>query len=592
MVGVRIGQVNLGRGKLATDDLLSEIRERGLDVVLIQEPFVTGSGTFASLGRFPLRFITGNSPGEKPAAAVLVVNPSLGATLITQFSGTHVVIVEISSGDKSLYVGSAYFQFSEETDVHVERLESVIRDLGGADWLIGGDFNARSTLWNDTHTDGRGERVEDMIMSSETICCNEGSVPTFQTSMGSAILDLTLASVRVAASISGWKVHENAVTSDHRLITFGYDDIEEGEIEKQKGKRFNVRKADWNVFRQRLAEKRTLVYSHGVDTAAATNYVANVSRTLAYVQRRLVENKTSPEHWSALVTVDVNLYIEYFRLREEIGQTKATTINYLKNLRMLFHNIINSYIHEDPAFPKDFDLSPCVKTVTAIKLLDHKLGLVYKRTTKQQPGELFTRKTREAETLPEFKAVVESLRMIKGTINGNLRLLEDRFGNSGTVNVRTLKSVATGYVWTSKQRSGVAVGITIGEWESRRIMDTRSIITVAEHKTGDKEPATLVLQEDIGELMERGKKLVKIYDDVNKTFGARLSATLFWRMVETEGRDHDAVTSSGVAKALQHSEDTASRYYRVPDVVEAIRRQGNLDRVEHTALLKSYVDEQ
>lgn len=58
-------------------------------------------------------------------------------------------------------------------------------------------------------------------------------------------------------------------------------------------------------------------------------------------------------------------------------------------------------------------------------------------------------------------------------------------------------------LWTSKQRSGVAVGMTIGEWESRRIMDTRSIITVAEHKTGDKEPATLVLEEDIGDLMER-----------------------------------------------------------------------------------------
>ncbi|XP_060845832.1 uncharacterized protein LOC132925452 [Rhopalosiphum padi] len=374
--------------------------------------------------------------------------------------------------------------------------------------------------------------------------------------------------------------------------------------------------------------ERTLAYSHGVDSAAAKNYVANVSRTLAYVQRRLVENKTPPEHWSALVTVDVDIYIEYFRLREEIGQTKATTINYLKNLRMLFHNIMNSYVQEDPAFPKDFDLSPCVKTVTAIKLLDHKLGLVYKRSTKQQPGELFTRKTREAETLPEFEAVVESFRKIKGTIHGNLRLLEDRFGNSGTVNVRSEKNsppaekelsklwrqatcaLVIELLWTSKQRSGVAVGMTIGEWECRRTMDTRSIITVAEHKTGDKEPATLVLQEGMGELMERyyrlrlrlgygrpnffvtnrGEKVVKIYDDVNKTFGARLSATLFRRMVETEGRDHDAATSSGVAKALQHSEDTASRYYRVPDAAEAIRRQGNLDRVEHTALLKSYVD--
>jgi hypothetical protein len=104
-----------------------------LDVVLIQEPYVTGVGTFASLGKSPLRFITGSLPGEKPAAAVLVVNPKLGATLITQFSGTHLVIVEIQNGDRSIYVGSVYFQFSEWIDIHVERLEEVVGGLGGAD---------------------------------------------------------------------------------------------------------------------------------------------------------------------------------------------------------------------------------------------------------------------------------------------------------------------------------------------------------------------------------------------------------------------------------------------------------------------------
>jgi len=80
-----------------------------VDVVLIQEPHVTGVGTFANLGKSPLRFITGSLPGEKPAAAVLVVNPKRGATLITQFSGTHPVIVEIRNGDRSFYVGSVYF---------------------------------------------------------------------------------------------------------------------------------------------------------------------------------------------------------------------------------------------------------------------------------------------------------------------------------------------------------------------------------------------------------------------------------------------------------------------------------------------------
>ncbi|XP_022163036.1 uncharacterized protein LOC111028618 [Myzus persicae] len=219
-----------------------------------KEPHVTKSGTFASLGKPPLSLITGNLPGEKPAAALLVVNPLLGATLITQFSGTHTVIVEIRSGNRSLHVGSTYFQFSERTELHVERLEKVIRELGGADWIIGGDFNARSTLWNDTHMDVKGETVGDMIMAGDMICYNVGSTPTFYTSMVSAILDLTLASVRAAVKVSGWRVVEDAISSDHRLILFDYD-WDEVETTTSTSKRFNVWKADWDIFRQKLAEK-------------------------------------------------------------------------------------------------------------------------------------------------------------------------------------------------------------------------------------------------------------------------------------------------------------------------------------------------
>jgi len=63
----------------------------------------------------------------------------------------------------------------------------------------------------------------------------------------------------------------------------------------------------------------------------------------------------------------------------------------------MFHSIINSYVYEDQPFPKGFDLSPCVKTITNIKLLDQKLGLIYRRTIKQQPVKLFVRKTMEAD---------------------------------------------------------------------------------------------------------------------------------------------------------------------------------------------------
>jgi len=111
----------------------------------------------------------------------------------------------------------------------------------------------------------------------------------------------------------------------------------------------------------------------------------------------------------------------------------------LKNLRLLFNNVLRSFIYEDQSFPKGFDLLPCVQTVTKIKLLDHKLSLVYKRTTKQQPTELFSRKTLEGENLPDYSKVVESIIKISDTIPTNIMLLEQKFLNLGTVNIRREK---------------------------------------------------------------------------------------------------------------------------------------------------------
>jgi len=60
--------------------------------------------------------------------------------------------------------------------------------------------------------------------------------------------------------------------------------------------------------------KKTLGMSHGVEVDAVKNYVANVSRVLRYVHQRLLDAKTPPTHWADLVTADVSIYSEYFRL--------------------------------------------------------------------------------------------------------------------------------------------------------------------------------------------------------------------------------------------------------------------------------------
>jgi len=45
--------------------------------------------------------------------------------------------------------------------------------------------------------------------------------------------------------------------------------------------------------------------------------------------------------------------------------------------------------------------------------------------------------------------------------------------------------------------------MTTREWEARKTHNTSAVITVTEHKTGDKEPATLVLDEAMTALMGR-----------------------------------------------------------------------------------------
>lgn len=81
----------------------------------------------------------------------------------------------------------------------------------------------------------------------------------------------------------------------------------------------------------------------------------------------------------------------------------------------------------------------------------------------------------------------------------------------------------------------------------------------------------------------KGQRLVKINDDLNQIYHSKLSANIFRRMVESQSRDHDRETFSGVAKALQHSEDTTLRCYQVPDAREAMRRQRHINVVDETA---------
>lgn len=63
--------------------------------------------------------------------------------------------------------------------------------------------------------------------------------------------------------------------------------------------------------------------------------------------------------------------------------------------------------------------------------------------------------------------------------------------------------LAVQVLWFSKHRSGVVSNMRCTEWASRKIEDGKTVVTVSTHKTGDREPALIVLGGDLEIQMER-----------------------------------------------------------------------------------------
>jgi len=157
---------------------------------------------------------------------------------------------------------------------------------------------------------------------------------------------------------------------------------------------------------------------------------------------------------------------------------------------------------------------------------------------------LFLRKTDEANTLPEYGAVKTVIDRIEGEVPGFLASMEENLGPEAVVIVssepgcsgmqkmvsytplrrvprccltdsrplcflmsawwrKACCGLAVLVLWLSKHRSGVVSDMTTDEWTARRQEVDKTIVVVAKHKTGDKEPAPIVLPPNINRMMER-----------------------------------------------------------------------------------------
>lgn len=116
------------------------------------------------------------------------------------------------------------------------------------------DSNARSTTWFDKLTNKRGIDFEEFIVSQQLNILNNSNSPTFVSSQGESIIDLSLAGNSILP-LTNWSLVDEDMLSDHRAIFLEIQTEQNSCITTDN--RLNINKTNWSLFRKNLVENIT-----------------------------------------------------------------------------------------------------------------------------------------------------------------------------------------------------------------------------------------------------------------------------------------------------------------------------------------------
>ena len=267
-------QLNLDNSKAASSILEMELSNRSFDIILAQDVHCSRVGLASNLS--PPSFLGYKSyffidiDSNNPPKAVIYIKGDINATFISQCSNSHCVTCAIHfENQPDLIVASIYSPPPDDTPViRSTILFENISSHQKKNLIIGGDFNAHSTLWsNDEHvvTDNKGSDMEILLLEHNLLVLNDSSSdPTFESSRGKSWIDLSIAGCNVAGRIFSWEVSKKETMSFHKSISFCLA----VENAHQESVCFNYKKADWDAFNSQLTIE---LFDHGINETFITD---------------------------------------------------------------------------------------------------------------------------------------------------------------------------------------------------------------------------------------------------------------------------------------------------------------------------------
>lgn len=211
---VNIIQHNCNHSYTATEHLKITQEATQTHISLLQEPYYLHDKIIGfSLTDKVIQHHT------KPRSAI-IIHTKL-ADIYPAFVTRDIVAVRFTTKTLDFYLISVYAPPHDEIENTLTTLHSLIIQFRPIPILIGGDFNAKSTVWGGNTTDHRGTELAQFIIATDLYPLNNSdSPPTFQTINGQSWIDLTLVTRELISEITNWTVLNDPSGSDHSYISY------------------------------------------------------------------------------------------------------------------------------------------------------------------------------------------------------------------------------------------------------------------------------------------------------------------------------------------------------------------------------------
>ena len=226
-----VNQLNCNKSKLCNDHICHLMSQKK-EIFCLQEPYYYRNRMVGIPKDYKVY-------GETNSRAAILAPSSFELIYVNEYSCKDITLCYMTSSN--WYFASIYLDIHEDpVHPYFEKMVDYFNSIN-ANAVFCIDTNSHSYLWNSRDENERGEKLTDFILSSNLIVLNEGSTPTWKTSRGESIIDVTLGLGNIER-VKSWVVDtENFNFSDHRTIVF-----EIGGIKKPPAKLFP--KINWELY--------------------------------------------------------------------------------------------------------------------------------------------------------------------------------------------------------------------------------------------------------------------------------------------------------------------------------------------------------